>query len=143
MRRGVTFIELLIVIVLTTLLASLALPTIAALHDRLAVDAVADALLAAHARARLVAVTERRVAVLTLTIDSLVVRVIEAPADTVPRWRNEGPAAQGVAVTGMPRSVLVAPSGVTMGLANGTYVLTRGAARKQVVVSRYGRIRVL
>ena len=143
MRRGVTLLELLIVIVITTLLASMALPAIGALHDRLAVDAVTEAVVAAHTRARLVAVVERRVAVLTLTADSLVIRIIEAPADTVLRWRGEGPTAQGVAVTGMPRSLLVGPSGAAMGVANGTYVLTRGAARRQVIVSRYGRIRVL
>jgi Tfp pilus assembly protein FimT len=143
MRRGITLLELLMVIVLTTLLASLTLPAIGALHDRLAVDAVTESVVSAHTRARLVAVAERRVAVLTLTADSLVVRVVEAPGDTVFRWRGAGPGAEGVGVTGMPRSVLVAPSGVAMGVANGTYVLTRGAARKQVVVSRYGRIRVL
>ncbi len=143
MRRGVTLLELLIVILVTTLLVSLALPALGALHDRLAVDAVTEELVAAHTRARLVAVAERRVAVLTLTADSLVVRVVEAPLDTVVRWRGEGATAQGVLVTGMPRSVLVGPSGVTMGAAQRTYVLTKGTARKQVVVSRYGRIRVL
>jgi hypothetical protein len=34
------------------------------------------------------------------------------------------------------------PSGVAMGVANVTHVLTRGAARRQVVVSRLGRVRV-
>ena len=142
MQRGVTLIEMLIAIMLAGLLAALAIPGLRALHDRLAVEAATQAILTAHTRARLVAVTERRVAVLTLTLDSIVVRAIETPTDTTPRWRGPGPAAQDVAIAGVPRSVSFAPSGVTMGIANATYVLTRGGARKQVVVSRYGRVRV-
>ena len=142
MQRGSTLIELLIAIMLAGLLAALAIPGLSALHDRLAVETATEAILAAHIRARLVAVTERRVAVLTLTVDSLVLRAVETPADTAPRWHGPGPALQGVAITGVPRNILFAPSGVTMGIANATYLLTRGGARKQVVVSRYGRVRV-
>ena len=142
MQRGFTLIEMLIAIMLAGLLAALAIPGLSALHDRLAVETATEAILAAHTRARLVAVTERRVAVLTLTVDSLVLRAIEAPTDTTPRWRSPGPAIHGVAIAGVPRSVLFAPSGVTMGVANATYTLTRGGARKQIVVSRYGRVRV-
>lgn len=142
MQRGFTLLELLITVVLACLLAGLAIPGLAALHDRLAVETATEAILGAHTRARLVAVIERRVAVLTIAADSLVLRAIESPTDTTPRWRGAGPLRQGVAIAGAPRNVLFAPNGVPMGVANATYTLTRGAARKQVVVSRYGRVRV-
>jgi prepilin-type N-terminal cleavage/methylation domain-containing protein len=142
MRNGVTLVELLLVIVLAGMLAAIALPSIVGLHDRLAVDAAARLVAGAHVRARTAALAEHRTMVLTLTADSLLLRAVESPIDTVERWRSEGPADHDVAVTGMPRLVSFAPSGVTMGFANATYALARGSALKQVIVSRYGRVRV-
>jgi type II secretory pathway pseudopilin PulG len=142
MRRGGTLVELLVAILLLTMLVGVGLPAIGGLRDRLAVDAVTQDVTAALARARLLAVAEQRVAVLTLAQDSLVVRIVESPADTVVRWRGPGPATERVAATGMPRSLWFSPSGVTGGVANGSYVLMRGGARRQIIVSRYGRVRV-
>ncbi|MEO8634609.1 MAG: GspH/FimT family pseudopilin [Gemmatimonadales bacterium] len=142
MRRGVTLLELVITLALLGVVVSMALPPAGALRDRLAVDDDARTLVGAYARARLTAVAERRVIVLTLTPDSLVLRAVESPADTVERWRG-WLAANGVTCTGLPRQVVFAPSGATMGFANLTYTLSRGTARKQVVVSRYGRIRII
>lgn len=142
MRTGVTLLELLLVIVLAGILATIALPGIVGLHDRLAVDAAAQAVVGAHSRARIAALTEQRVMVLTLTADSLLLRAVESPIDTIERWRGDGPADHAVSIAGMPRQISFAPSGVTMGFANATYSLTRGSAQKQVIVSRYGRVRV-
>jgi prepilin-type N-terminal cleavage/methylation domain-containing protein len=143
MKRGATLLELLVVLAIAGLVAVIALPSIGALHDRLAVNEAAEVIASAHSRARLVAMAERRIVVLTLTADSLVLGVVESATDTVLRWRASGPAAEGVTTTGVPRRVLFAPSGVTMGVANGSYVLTRGSARRQIIVSRYGRLRVI
>jgi prepilin-type N-terminal cleavage/methylation domain-containing protein len=142
MRRGLTLVELLIVILIAGMLATIALPGIAALHDRLAVDAAVQSLVAAHTRARTAALAERRTMVLTLTADSLVLRAVESPIDSIERWRGDGPADLGVTTTGMPRLIAFAPSGVTMGFANATYALSRGAVTRSVIVSRYGRVRV-
>jgi Tfp pilus assembly protein FimT len=142
MTRGTTLLDLLAALAVAALLALLAIPALARTQDRLAVDAAAQALVAAHARARLVAVTERRPVILTLTDDTLSIHAIESPSDTVLRWRDAGPRVHGVITQGLPRQVTYAPSGVTLGFANGTCTLTRGAARRQVVVSRYGRVRV-
>ena len=79
---------------------------------------------------------------LLLTPDSLRLSARLAPADTAPRWAHPGPASEGVASTGMPRQLAFAPNGIPYGLANNTYTLTRGGARRQVIVSRYGRIQV-
>ncbi|HXI20380.1 MAG TPA: GspH/FimT family pseudopilin, partial [Gemmatimonadales bacterium] len=88
------------------------------------------------------AVGERRVVLLALTADSLRIRAVETPADTVIRWHSGGPASLGVTVTGLPHTLTFTPAGVTLGLANATYRLSRGAAGRQVVVSRYGRVRI-
>ena len=143
MRYGATLLELLVVLAIVGLVALIAVPPIGALHDRLAVNQAAETITSAHTRARLVAVAERRIAVLTLTADSVMLHVVESVADTVLRWRGAGPAAEGVAAAGLPRRVFFAPSGVTIGVANGSYVLTRGGARRQIIVSRYGRMRVI
>jgi prepilin-type N-terminal cleavage/methylation domain-containing protein len=142
MQRGFTLVELLIVVTLVGTLLLFAVPSLGALRDRLAVEAAASAVASAHARARIIARSERRLTILALAADSIVVRVVETPADTLERWRGPGPRAQGTETAGFPRSILFAPSGVTIGVANASYLVARGAARRQVVVSRYGRVRV-
>ncbi len=141
MSRGTTLLELLLVLVIAGILAAVAVPAVGDLRDHLRVDEAATLVAGAHARARLLATVERRVMLLTLTADSLVLRAVESPADTTERWCTAGPAATGVLVFGFPRSVTFAPGGVAFGFANGTYRFTRGTAQAQVIVSRYGRIR--
>lgn len=143
MSRGATLLEMLIVCILLALLLGIGVPAIGALRDRLAVDGVTQSVLAAHQRARMVAVAERRVAILTLTADSMVIRAVESEEDTVVRWRGPGPSTERVTATGLPRSLWFAPSGVTMGVANGSYLLSRGGVSRQIIVSRYGRVRVI
>jgi prepilin-type N-terminal cleavage/methylation domain-containing protein len=142
MRHGYTLIELLLVLTLLGLLSLVAIPGAVGLRDRLAVEHAARRIVEAHTRARLLATTEHRVMLLLLTSDSLVLSARLAPADTVTRWRHSGPGLEGVTGTGLPRQIAFAPSGIPYGLANNTYTLARGAARRQVIVSRYGRIQV-
>ena len=42
----------------------------------------------------------------------------------------------------MPHTAAFAPSGVAVGASNATYTLRRGGALRQVIVSRYGRVRM-
>jgi type IV fimbrial biogenesis protein FimT len=142
MPRGTTLLELLLALAIAAVLTLLAAPAAAALRDRLRVDEAVRLIAGAHARGRLLATIEQRVIILTLTADSVVLSAVEAPTDTVERWRTAGPSASGVAVSGFPRSVRFAPSGIPFGFSNGTYEVSRGAARRQVIVSRYGRVRV-
>jgi Tfp pilus assembly protein FimT len=141
MSRGATLFEILLTLVLAGLVAAFAAPAAGALRDRLRVQEAAALVAGAHARARLLASVERRVMLLTLTPDSLVLRAVETPRDTVERWRAAGPVATGVAVSGFPRGIAFAPSGVAFGFANGSYGFSRGTARRDVIVSRYGRVR--
>lgn len=143
MTRGATLPELVLALLIAGLLALLAMPAFARVRDRLAVERAAHALAGAHTRARLVALTERRAVLLTLAADTLRIHALESPTDTILRWQAAGPTADGIATTGLPRIVTFAPSGVTLGVSNGSCTLTRGGARRQVVMSRYGRVRIL
>jgi prepilin-type N-terminal cleavage/methylation domain-containing protein len=142
MRHGTTLLEVLLALALAGLLAVMAVPAIGTLRDRLAVERAVETILTAHARARITAVAEGRVALLTLTADSMLVQVIESAADTVTHWRSPGTLADGVTATGLPRRITFGPSGVPMGVANGTYTISRGGVQRQILVSRYGRIRI-
>lgn len=141
MNRGATLVELVLALVVMGLLGTIMLPSAGDLHDRILVEDAARAIAAAHARARLAATTESQPALLIIDADSLRIDLLSGP-DTVPRWAIAGPRATGVTLTGGGRRVLFAPMGITFGFANATYTLVRGARSRQVVVSRYGRVRV-
>jgi prepilin-type N-terminal cleavage/methylation domain-containing protein len=141
MSRGVTLIELLLVLVLIGTLTAMGGPRLAGTLDRLAADRAAREIAAAHLRARLTAITEGQHSLLTITADSLVIRLSES-SDSAPRWWSRGAAADGVTLVGPSRPITFAPTGVTIGVANATYTLRRGAASRRVVISRWGRVRL-
>jgi len=142
MRLGMTLVELLIVLVLMGLLAGAAGPTAFGLRDRYLVGAEASALAGAHNRARIHAVLTGNVTQLEVRSDSVIVRTIVGP-DTTVVWAAPGPQARGITLTGAPRTLYFAPTGVTIGLANAGFVLTRGNGHRQVIVSRLGRVRII
>ncbi len=141
MPRGLTLVEMLLALVIAGLVCLIALPSAGDLRNRFLVDQAAYEITAAHSRARLTAVVEGRVALLTIRSDSLRLDVIDG-VDTLFRWSAAGPANAGVTLGGGTRTIPFAPIGVAFGLANATYSLSRGSRSKQVVVSRYGRVRV-
>jgi len=145
MRRGVTVLELLVVLALIGLLAGMVMPKTALLMDRITVEHEAGRLLVAHRTAWLYARTHHRLALLRITPDSLAVRTVPSAGalDTTLVWLVGGPARTGVQLTTGPRTTVLAPDGVAMGLANFTYVLTKRGATRRVVVSRLGRVRVV
>ena len=141
MPRGFTLVEMLIALVIAGLVSLIALPSAGDLRNRFLVDQAAYEINSAHTRARLTAVVEGRVALLTIRSDSLRLDVIDG-VDTLFRWSAAGPAQAGVTLGGGSRIITFAPIGVAFGLANSSYSLSRGNRTKQVVVSRYGRVRI-
>jgi prepilin-type N-terminal cleavage/methylation domain-containing protein len=142
MPRGFTLIELLVVLAILGIVLAIGWPTIRQTRDQLVLREWTTTLVAAHTRARSVAIAEQRVTLVTVTAESLVVRAIVSPTDTAERWRTAGPASEGVSLAGAPHTTAFAPSGVAFGLANVTYSLSRGGLARQVIVSRYGRVRI-
>jgi Tfp pilus assembly protein FimT len=139
MRRGATIMELALALAIIGVLLGIALPRLATVADSLAVDAAARDIVAAHARARMTAILRSRVVELSVGADDLAIRPRGDAADL---WHSTGPAARQVVLAGPPRIVTFSPIGITMGLSNASFPLTRGAASRTVVVSRLGRVRI-
>jgi prepilin-type N-terminal cleavage/methylation domain-containing protein len=142
MNRGMTLIELLVAVVIIGILAGAAAPRVAELRDRYLVSAAAASIAGAHNRARIHAVLESRVTELEVRADSLIIRVVTPTATNV-IWSIPGPIADGVTFSSPARKLSFAPTGVALGFANATFVVNHGNARRQVIVSRMGRVRVI
>jgi Tfp pilus assembly protein FimT len=140
--RGTTVLELAVALAVAGVLGAVAAPSLAAMLASAETDTAARRLQSAIATARAIAVLRSRPTLLTVTADSLVVRVVSG-ADTTRVWSAPGPSAQAVALTGPDRMLSFGPHGLARGVSNATFRLTRGAAVRQVVVSRLGRVRVL
>jgi Tfp pilus assembly protein FimT len=142
MRHGITLTEVLVILTLVSVIFGIGLPRLSAPLDTLAAERAAADLVAAHARARMTAVLQSRVVLLTIGADSLRIAVV-TPTDTQQVWGAPGPTRNGVAVEGVTRRLIFSPVGITMGFSNARWVLTKGKARREVVMSRLGRIRVV
>lgn len=144
MRRGVTLLELLVVLVIIGIIVGMVVPSSASLADRMAVEHEAGRLLVAYRSAWLTARAQHRLALLSVTSDSLAIRTVSGAGapDTVLAWLAPGPGLAGVSIQGAPHTTVFAPNGAAMGFANTRHVLSKGGASRQVVVSRLGRVRV-
>ncbi|MGH7508867.1 MAG: pilus assembly FimT family protein [Gemmatimonadales bacterium] len=140
MRRAFSLPELVLVLAVAGIVLSMAVPQLSRARDRIQVQAAAHHIAAAHQRARLMAVTQGRVVVLSVNQAELAIRRREA--DTT-LWVQAGPAAHGVELAGSTRQFTFSPAGLTLGLSNATLRLTRGSATRTVVVSRLGRVRIV
>ena len=139
MRSGHTLPEVALVLVIAGLLLSIALPHFTAVKQEVAVEAAAQSLVAAHRRARSLAIARGQPAVLAVTDRSLRITLGGAPQ---PHWVGPGPLEHGITVTGTPRDLTFSPLGITTGLSNATFRLAIGTKSRAVVISRLGRIRI-
>ncbi len=137
--RGLTLVELLLVCVLLGLLSGIATPRLVALLDAAAVHAETATLVSALDAARGAAMRLGVVARLTLADSGYLVEATIA-TESVVAWRDGGPARHGVHLANAGQPMLFGPSGVAMGAANRTIVLSKGSASRQVVISRLGRL---
>lgn len=137
MRRAFSFPEMMLVLALVGILLGIALPRLSSAVDRIEVHTAANRLVAAHNRARMTAVSQGQVVVLSVDQHALVLR---RQGQTV--WTEPGPDAGGVSLIGPGAKFTFSPEGITLGLSNATLKLTRGSATRTVIVSRLGRVRI-
>jgi prepilin-type N-terminal cleavage/methylation domain-containing protein len=138
MRRGYTVVELTLVLAIIGLMLGIAVPLLAPLRDSWTAEQAAQAVVLAHRRARIAAVLMSRTLVLTVAPESLRIATVD---DSVV-WRSAGPAAAGATLAGPVRKLTFSPVGLSMGLSNATFQISRGAAIRSVIVSRLGRVRI-
>ena len=139
MRRGVTLLELALVLAIMGLLVGMAIPRFQRVADSLAVHHAALELVSAHRRARIMAILQNRMVELTIRADTLAIRT---PGTAVNLWHAAGPDADGVSLSGPTRPLVFSPVGLPVGVSNGSFRLSRGTATRTVIVSRLGRLRV-
>jgi Tfp pilus assembly protein FimT len=140
MRRGATLIELMLLLAIIGTMTAIMTPRLSGYADRLAVDRAALDIVSAHRRARIIAILQSRMIELTIDSNMLAIRPRGAATDT---WQMPGPAAQRVALAGPSRTITFSPVGISVGLSNASFLLSRGAVTRTVVVSRLGRVRVV
>ena len=139
MRRGFSLLELALVLAIMGLLVGIAIPRYQRAADSLAVHHAALELVSAHRRARFTAILQNRMVELTISADSLLIRIPGVAGDL---WHAAGPRAQGVGLSGPSYPLTFSPVGLTVGVSNASFRLSRGAATRTVIVSRLGRLRV-
>jgi prepilin-type N-terminal cleavage/methylation domain-containing protein len=139
MRRGVTLVELLIVLVLTGMLALVAAPRLMALRDALALRDETVRLVAALDAARGAAIRLGGTVGLTLADTGYVVTALAAQPQFV-AWSAPGPQARGQQLAGAGSTIAFGAAGLAVGAANRTLTLSRGSVSRRVVVSRLGRV---
>lgn len=140
MRAAFTLPEAVLVLALIGLLLGIAVPQTMRALDRIEVAAAAGHIAAAHGRARLMAITQSQVVVLSVDSLGLTIRPRGFPT---PLWSEAGPASFGVSLVGSSRTFTFSPEGFSLGLSNATFRLSRGVATRSVIVSRLGRVRIV
>ncbi|HKC39250.1 MAG TPA: type II secretion system protein [Gemmatimonadales bacterium] len=140
MARGFSLIELVFVLCIIALLASIGLPRLQPFLDRIAADRAARDVTTALAVARHGAVLQGMRARLTIDADSLRIDRLE-PAGWTPWRRWLGPAALRVDLAVSNPEVVFGPTGMGWGVSNTKVVLRRGSQVETITVSRVGRVK--
>lgn len=141
MNSGTTLPEVTVVLVVAGILAAIGLPAGWRLRDRLMVEHQTAVVAGAYREARLAAMVAGTPTVLWIQPDLLSVWQ-PSGGDSLLVWQRPGPAREGVILESTVDRVVVAPSGMTMGVANGRITLRRGGTSRGWVVSRLGRLRL-
>ena len=138
-RRGVTLVELLLVVTIIGLLSGMAVPRVASVGDAAAVREEAARLVGALDAARGAAIRLGDNAALSLTPATWRV-VVHRGADSLIAWSAPGAMARGVSLAGAGGPIVFSRAGIATGAANRTFTLSRGSSSRRIVISRLGRV---
>jgi Tfp pilus assembly protein FimT len=139
MERGMTVLELIVLLGVVAVASGIALPRMGAFWDWLAVDRATSEVAMFYQAARAAAVYRTRRVRLEFGQDSLRA-VFEGPADSVfLRWT--GPSQHGVRLTASRAVIRIESNGLGYGAANTKLVLTKAAAAESLTTSRLGRLK--
>lgn len=140
MRRGVTLVELTVVVAIVAIVTAITLPRLVGVLDWIAVDAAAQEVTAALAVARNSAVVQGTRARALVAPESLrVERWVGDSWRPLERW--PGPAGHGVTLAVSNPAVVFDPIGLAWGISNTTIELRRGGKVATITVSRVGRVK--
>jgi prepilin-type N-terminal cleavage/methylation domain-containing protein len=138
MRRGLTLLELAVVIAIIALAAAIGAPALLRRLDRSRVRHAVSEITSALALARTTAVARTtHVAVLFDSVRATV--VVAAGADTIMMRSLRD--IHGIELRSNRDSTVYGPTGLGYGAANQSIVIRRGSAEDTVVISRLGRVR--
>lgn len=139
MRRGVTLIELAIVLTIVGIILAMAWPRAGDFFDRLAVSRSAGELATFYHRARFAAIFRSQRVRIEFGPDSLRA-TFEGVADST-FLISPGPARHRVELTTSREVIRVHPNGFGWGGANTKLVVRRGMAAESLTTSRLGRLK--
>lgn len=139
MARGVTLVELVVVLALGSVLVLLAAPRWARVRDRHAVARATTHVATFYHAARYGAIMRARQVRIELSTERLRA-VYEGVTDSVLLDRP-GPARDGVALSASRAVIRIAPNGLGWGAANTRLILRRGMAAETLTTSRLGRLK--
>jgi len=140
MRRGMTLIELVVVLTILAVLTSFVVARLIPLVDWITTDGAARRVTTALAVTRNAAILRGTRARLRIGADSLRIDR-EGAAGWEPFARWAGPASAGVSLTVTNPEVVFGPLGIAWGLSNTKIVVSRGSQIETITTSRLGRVR--
>lgn len=140
MTRGVTLIEILVVLTILALAAALAWPPARNIRDRFLVARAVNDVRGFYHQGRLASILAGRRVRLDVAADSLVASFEATAGDSV-FLRRPGPASHGVALGVSNPVIRFFVGGIAAGPGNSTLAFGRGAVTDTLVTSRLGRIR--
>lgn len=138
LRRGMTIVELLVMVAILGVLAAIAVPRAITAMDRLSVRGAVEDVVLTLAAAR--AAASRGDAYVSFVADTRNGRVRAVSGGEVLAERDLAHG-RGVRLEASRESVTFAPGGLGWGAANTTVIVSRGSRSDTVVMSRLGRVR--
>lgn len=140
MRRGVTLLELTVVMAIVAIVTAITLPRLLGVLDWIAVDAAAHEVTTTLSVARNAAIMQGARARAVIAADSLrIERWVEDSWRPVDRW--PGPAGHGVTLGVSNPAVVFDPIGLAWGVSNTKIELRRGGKVATITVSSVGRVK--